>query len=94
MIRARSGATATEIRPPFERKWYRLFPDEGLMAGVQPVIAEGKVFVGTMRGTLHAMDSDTGQDVWVYRAEGRSCTPAPSATARSYSATAAAGSAR
>jgi hypothetical protein len=67
---ARSGATATEIRPPFERKWYRLFPEEGLMAGVQPVIADGKVFVGTMRGTLHAMDSDTGTDVWVYRAEG------------------------
>jgi len=67
---ARSGAMATEIRPPFERKWYRLFPEEGLMAGVQPVIANGKVFVGTMRGTLHAMDSDTGKDVWVYRAAG------------------------
>jgi outer membrane protein assembly factor BamB len=67
---ARSGATATEIRPPFERKWYRLFPDEGLMAGVQPVIAGGKAFVGTMRGMLHAMDADTGQDVWVYRTDG------------------------
>jgi hypothetical protein len=67
---ARSGATAAEIRPPFERKWYRLFPEEGLMAGVQPVIAEGRVFVGTMRGTLHAMDSGTGQDQWVYRADG------------------------
>jgi hypothetical protein len=67
---ARSGTTATEIRPPFERKWYRLFPDEGLMAGVQPVIAGGKVFIGTMRGTLHAMDSDTGRDVWVYHAAG------------------------
>lgn len=67
---ARSGATATEIRPPFERKWYRLFPDEGLMAGVQPVIAGGKVFVGTLRGTLHAMDSETGRDVWVYRTNG------------------------
>jgi len=32
--RGRSGATPTEIRPPFERKWCRLFPDEGLLAGV------------------------------------------------------------
>ena len=40
------------------------------MAGVQPVVAEGKVFVGTMRGTLHAMDSGTGKDTWVYRADG------------------------
>jgi hypothetical protein len=67
---ARSGATATEIRPPFDRKWYRLFSDAGLMAGVQPVIAGGKVFVGTMRGTLHAMDAGTGEDVWVHRGEG------------------------
>jgi len=67
---ARSGATSTEIRPPFERKWYRLFPEEGLMAGMQAVVADGKVFIGTMRGTLHAMDSDTGKDLWVYRADG------------------------
>src|SRR6266436_3758922 len=67
---ARSGATADEIRPPFERKWYRLFADEGLMAGVQPVIADGKVFVGTMRGVLHAIDSETGKDVWTFRAGG------------------------
>ena len=62
----RSGATSTEIRPPFERKWYRLFPDEGLMAGIQPIVADGKVFVGTMAGTLHAMDDATGEDVWAF----------------------------
>jgi len=67
---ARSGATASEIRPPFERKWYRLFGDEGLMAGVQPVISGGKVFVGTMAGVLHAIDSQTGQDVWTFKAGG------------------------
>jgi hypothetical protein len=67
---ARTGATSTEIRPPFERKWYRIFPDEGLMAGIQPVIADGKVFVGTMRGILHAMDSDTGKEVWKLKTGG------------------------
>jgi len=66
----RSGATSTEIRPPFERKWYRLFPDEGLMAGVQPIVAGGKVFVGTMAGTLHAMDDATGEDVWAFETPG------------------------
>ena len=64
---ARTGATSTEIRPPFERKWYRIFPDEGLMAGVQPIIADGKVFIGTMAGKLHAMDSDTGKDIWQFK---------------------------
>ena len=67
---ARTGATSTEIRPPFERKWYRLFTDEGLMAGIQPVIADGKVFVGTMAGTLHAMDCDTGKVLWKLKTGG------------------------
>jgi len=66
----RSGATQAEVRPPFERKWYRLFSDEGLMAGVQPVIAGGKVFIGTMRGTFYAMDSNTGKDLWTFKTAG------------------------
>ncbi len=67
---ARSGAIPAEIRPPFARKWYRLFPDEGLMAGVQPVVADHTVYVGTMRGTLHAIDDASGKDRWTFRAGG------------------------
>ena len=67
---ARSGATTLEVRPPFERKWYRLFADEGLMAGVQPIVADGRVLVGTMAGTLHAIDSETGKDVWAFKTGG------------------------
>ena len=67
---ARSGATTAEVRPPFERKWYRIFPDEGLMAGVQPIVAGGKVFVGTLHGTLHAIDAASGADVWAFAAGG------------------------
>src|SRR4051812_15802343 len=67
---SRSGATSDEIRPPFERKWYRLFADEGLMAGVQPVIADGKVFIGTLHGILHAIDAETGKDLWTFTAGG------------------------
>ena len=67
---ARTGATATEVRPPFERKWYRAFPDEGLMTGVQPIISEGVVYIGTLRGVLHAIDAETGQDKWAFRAGG------------------------
>lgn len=67
---ARTGATSTEIRPPFQRKWYRIFPDEGLMAGIQPVIADGRVFIGTMAGMLHAMDSDTGKTLWKFKTGG------------------------
>jgi hypothetical protein len=66
----RSGATPTELRPPFERKWYRLFPDEGFMAGVQPVVADGTVFVGTMAGVLHAIDDESGRDIWTFKTPG------------------------
>ena len=67
---ARSGATRDEIHPPFERKWYRLFPDEGLMTGVQPVIAKNLVFVGTLHATLHAIDAESGRDAWVAQTDG------------------------
>ena len=66
----RSGATADEVRPPFERKWYRAFVDEGLMAGVQPVVADGSVYVGTLRGVVHAIDAKTGTDRWTFQAGG------------------------
>lgn len=65
---ARSGGTLEEIKPPFARKWYRLFPEEGIQTGVQPVIAEGTVFLGTLGGVLHAIDSETGKDAWQYPA--------------------------
>ena len=63
---SRSGATATELRPPFARKWYRLFADEGLQSGVQPVVAGDRLFIATLRGRLHAIDTRTGKDVWAY----------------------------
>ncbi len=40
------------------------------MAGIQPIVADGKVFVGTMRGTLYTIDSETGRDVWVFKTGG------------------------
>lgn len=60
----RSGATATEVRPPFARKWYRLFGAEGLMSGVQPVVSGKRLYIGTLHGILHCIDTDSGQDVW------------------------------
>jgi hypothetical protein len=66
---ARSGSTADEIRPPFERKWYRLFPEEGIQSGVQPIIENGRVFLGTLRGIVHAMDAATGKDLWTFKAD-------------------------
>jgi arylsulfatase A-like enzyme len=79
---ARSGTTAFELRPPFERKWHRFFADEGLMAGVQPVVAAGRVFIGSLAGILHAIDSETGRDLWTFRAGGAVLHAAAVADAR------------
>jgi len=81
---ARSGATAAELRPPFARDWYRLFADEGLQSGVQPIIADGKVYLGTLAGILHAMDVETGKDVWTFRAGGPILHAAAAGPARVY----------
>jgi len=61
---SRSGSTIDEVRPPFARKWFRAFPDEGIMTGVQPVIADGRVFIGTLRGRMYAIDAETGVNAW------------------------------
>jgi hypothetical protein len=60
----RSGATATQLEGPLARKWYRAFPDEGLMAGVQPVVDASHVYLGTLRGIVHTIDAATGEDAW------------------------------
>ncbi|MCY2954418.1 MAG: PQQ-binding-like beta-propeller repeat protein [Planctomycetota bacterium] len=66
----RSGATREEIRGPMSRKWYRSFHEEGLSCGVQPIVANGTVYVGTIHGQLHAIDAETGKDRWSFQAGG------------------------
>lgn len=67
---ARTGASPDQLRPPLTRKWYRLFPDEGIQSGVQPVIAKSSVFIGTLAGALHAIDAEDGKDLWRFQAGG------------------------
>ena len=67
---ARRGGTDDSLRLPLTRKWYRLFPDEGIQSGVQPIIAGSRVYLGTLAGILHAMDAETGQDAWTFQAGG------------------------
>ena len=66
----RSGGSAGDLRPPFARQWYRLFADEGLQSGVQPIAADGRVYLGTLAGVLHGMDARTGKDAWTFQAGG------------------------
>jgi hypothetical protein len=66
----RSGRSADCVRGPYRLEWVAEFPDETLATRVEAVVAGGKVFVGTLNGTLWALDRRTGRVVWKHRADG------------------------
>ncbi len=67
----RTGYVDAEIRPPFRLAWCRYFTGERIGSAIEPIVAEGKVFVGTHSGNLYALDAATGRPMW------RVSVPAP-----------------
>src|SRR3954471_2974411 len=74
---ARTGRTADVVAPPYRLKWAWMgagktqttLPLSGgsaiTIAGrAQPVIAAGRVFIGTLDGTAHGISASTGQTLW------------------------------
>jgi outer membrane protein assembly factor BamB len=66
----RSGATADCVRGPYRLDWVAEFPEETLATGVEAIVADGRVFVGTLNGTLWALDRRTGKALWQHKADG------------------------
>jgi outer membrane protein assembly factor BamB len=66
----RSGFTADCVRGPYRLEWVTAFPREAVSTRVEAVVADGKVFVSTTRGTLWALDRSTGKTVWKHAADG------------------------
>jgi outer membrane protein assembly factor BamB len=60
----RSGYTEERLVPPFTVAWTRNFQPERVAGFVQPVVAGGKVFVGTEAGNFYALDALTGRELW------------------------------
>jgi polyvinyl alcohol dehydrogenase (cytochrome) len=62
-----AGLTAAQV-PKLKLKWAFGFPgDWGAFA--QPVIAGGRVFVGSSMGVVYSLDAKTGCTYWKFRAE-------------------------
>ncbi|MBM4034721.1 MAG: hypothetical protein FJ291_23500 [Planctomycetes bacterium] len=61
---ARTGYVDAEIKPPFRLAWVRHFVGERIGSAVEPIIAEGKVFIGTHSGNLYALDAESGKPLW------------------------------
>lgn len=66
----RSGFTPESVQGPFERKWFRDFHDEMIATRVEAILAEGKCFVGTFAGRLHALNVADGTTAWTTQARG------------------------
>ena len=66
----RSGYTDHVVTGPYERKWYRDFHDEMIATRVEAIVADGKCFVGTFAGNLHALNVADGSTAWKVTAGG------------------------
>jgi hypothetical protein len=65
-----SGRTLDEPAAPFRVEWVRQFPREVMTTRIEPVVASGRVFVGTYSGRMHAVDGKDGHEVWTRQLDG------------------------
>src|SRR2546421_8869679 len=60
----RSGRTQYSPGVPFQYAWHKEYWDELIAPEAEPIVAENRVFFGTFKGIVHALDADTGQEKW------------------------------
>lgn len=66
----RTGHTLACPEPPWEPAWQVSFPPEYIHLVVQPVVADGRVYVGTKSGKMRALDRNTGKVLWTFDGAG------------------------
>jgi hypothetical protein len=52
------------------RIWVRHFAGERMGSGMEPIVAESKVFVATHSGNLYALEAETGKPLWRFEGAG------------------------
>lgn len=74
------GLTAEAILPPLALAWsYEPPVAEGKRRPpieATPVVADGRVFVGSQDGNFYALDLETGASAWIFKADGPIIAPA------------------
>jgi len=63
---AMAGLTAEQV-PRLKLKWAFAFPG-AVASWSQPVVAGGRVFVGSINGSVYSLDARTGCTHWIYQA--------------------------
>ena len=67
---ARLGYSAEKIDTPLKNAWAVGMAPERLHPQAQPVVAGGRVFIGTAMGSFHAFDARKGERLWKFAAGG------------------------
>jgi uncharacterized repeat protein (TIGR01451 family) len=64
----RTGYTPDEVRPPYTYlwKWYEV----PFASRAQPVVADGRLFIGGLDGVMYARDAQTGAPLWTFATGG------------------------
>jgi outer membrane protein assembly factor BamB len=65
-----TGFTGAALSPPFRLAWVRHFVGERLGTAMEPIVADGNVFVATHNGNLYALDAQSGEPLWRFQTEG------------------------
>src|SRR5438876_8574094 len=60
-----AGLSAAQV-PGLKLKWAYGFP-EAISAYTQPIVAGGRVFVGSQNGTVYSLDAKTGCTYWTFK---------------------------
>ena len=66
---AHTGYTTDQPDPPYRLLWSRDLK-EPMATASQPVVADGRLYVGTSYGNVYALDRATGKTLWAYKAGG------------------------
>lgn len=67
---AHDGLTRAELKPPYKLAWAREIEGERLGTAMEPIIAEGKLFVATHAGRLYALRAESGEGLWRFQTHG------------------------
>ena len=61
---AHTGYVEAELPRSFRLEWAVEFQGERIGSAVEPIVANGTLFIGTQSGTLHALDPADGTERW------------------------------
>jgi outer membrane protein assembly factor BamB len=67
----RSGRTQDSPGVPFDYVWHKEYWDELIAPEAEPIVAESLVFFGTLKGIVHALDAESGRELWRFKPQRR-----------------------